>query len=145
MLYFEDMEKGRRLSLGSKTVTRGEIVRFAREFDPQGFHLEEAGSPYGGIIASGWHTCAIVQRLAVDGFVRDIASQGSPGIDSIRWLKPVRPDDRLDVSVEITDAIPSRSRSDRGTIKVRYTVTNQRGETVVVIEGAGLIGCRPAS
>jgi acyl dehydratase len=144
VLYFEDMEKGRRLSLGSRTLTRDEIVRFAREFDPQHFHLEDDGSPYGGIIASGWHTCAIVQRLAVDGFVRDIASQGSPGIDSIRWLKPVRPGDRLDVSVEITDAVPSRSRPDRGTITVRYTVTNQRGETVLVFEGAGLIGRRPA-
>ncbi len=148
MLYFEDFKAGTVHELGGRKVTREEIIAFAREFDPQPFHLdEEAGrrTPFGGIIASGWHTAAIVQRLVVDGFVNSSASLGSPGVDELRWLKPVRPGDELKVRFEVTETIPSKSKADRGTIKVSYTVENQKGEVVLTMKAAGLIGRRPSS
>jgi acyl dehydratase len=146
--YFEDFKAGMVHELGGRVVTLDEIVRFAREFDPQPFHLDEAAAkrtPYGGIIASGWHTAAIVQRLVVDAFVNSSASLGSPGVDELRWLKPVRPGDSLRVKSEITDTIPSKTKTDRGTIKVIYTVMNQKDEVVLTMKAAGLIGRRPAS
>lgn len=148
MLYFEDFESGMTAELGGRAVTKDEIVAFAREFDPQPFHVDEEAakrSPYGGIIASGWHTCALVQQLVVQGFVNGSASLGSPGVDEIRWLKPVRPGDTLALRFEVTETIPSRSRQDRGTIKVSYTLTNQRGEVVLTMKATGLIACRPRS
>lgn len=133
--------------LGGRRITREEIVAFARDFDPQPFHLDDEAArrtPFGGLIASGWHTAAIVQRLVVDGFVNKSASLGSPGVDEIRWLKPVRPGDELKVRFEVTETIPSRSKPDRGTIKVSYSVENQKGEVVMTMRAAGLIGKRPA-
>jgi acyl dehydratase len=146
--YFEDFQAGIVHELGGRRVTRDEIVAFAREFDPQPFHLDEEAArktPFGGLIASGWHTAAIVQRLVVDGFVNGSASLGSPGVDELRWLKPVRPGDELRVTFEVTEAIPSRSKPDRGTIKVSYSVSNQKGEVVMTMKAAGLIGRRPGS
>ena len=148
MNYFEDFKAGMVHELGGRVVTLDEIVRFAREFDPQPFHLDEAAAkrtPFGGIIASGWHTAAIVQRLVVDAFVNTSASLGSPGVDELRWLKPVRPGDTLRVRSEVTEMIPSRTKTDRGTIKVTYTVTNQKDDVVMTMKAAGLIGRRPAS
>ena len=98
MLYFEDFPPGDVRESPPRAVTREEIVAFAREFDPQPFHLEENAarrSIYGGLLASGWHTCAIHMRLMWDTFLRDTASLGSPGVDEIRWVKPVRPGDTL--------------------------------------------------
>jgi acyl dehydratase len=146
MLYFEDFAAGSVRDLGSRTLTRDEIVAFAREFDPQPFHLDDEAAkktPFGGIVASGWHTCAIVQRLVVESFVKESASLGSPGVDEIRWLKPVRPGDTLRVRCEVLHVIPSSSKKDRGTIKILYTVTNQKDETVMTMKAAGLLGRRP--
>src|SRR5437870_3196748 len=110
-VYLEDFEKGSVIELrGRRTVTREEIIAFAREFDPQPFHLDEDAakrSPFGGLIASGWHTTAMVMRLIVDEFLApDSGSLGSPGADEIRWLKPVRPGDTLRLRVTVADVIP---------------------------------------
>jgi acyl dehydratase len=144
-LYFEDQAVGRRDDLGSKTVTREEIVAFAGQFDPQPFHLdEEAGkrTPYGGLIASGWHTCAILMRLLADNLLANAASMGAPGIDYVRWLKPVRPGDTLTLTSEVVDTKPSRSKP-YGFVTRRFQMTNQNGETVLTLQSPGMYAKRP--
>jgi acyl dehydratase len=144
---FEDIQVGDRYELGSVQVTRDEILDFARKFDPQPFHLdEEAGkrSHFGGLVASGWHTASMCMRLMVDGFMSKSLSQGSPGVDELRWLRPVRPGDTLTAVGEVLECTPSRSRLDRGSLRVRYTLTNQTGERVFSMIGIGLIGRRNA-
>ena len=98
MKYLEDFPIGVRRELGSKLVDEDEVIRFAREFDPQPFHIDKAAAAasfYGGVIASGWHTCSMTMRILVDAYLNDTAAMGSPGIDELRWLKPVRPGDTL--------------------------------------------------
>ena len=95
---------------------------------------------YGGLIASGWHTASMFMRLLVDGLVKDSASLGSPGIDELRWLKPVRPGDVLSGRSTVVEVVPSRSKPDRGHVKMRYEVTNQKGETVMTMVGRGMFG-----
>jgi acyl dehydratase len=117
--YFEDFEPGRTIPVGSRTVNQDEIIAFARQFDPQPFHVDPeaaAKSMFGGIIASGWHTCSMMMRMMVDGFLSEAASLGSPGVDEIRWLKPVRAGDTLAVTTTVLDARPSSSRPDRGVV-----------------------------
>jgi acyl dehydratase len=145
--YLEDFHPGEVIELGSRTVSAEEIIAFARQFDPQYFHVDPEraqASPYGGLIASGWHTAAIYMRLTVDGFVSLFAEgMGSPGIDGIRWLKPVRPGDTLKGRVTIVDVIPSKSRVDRGTIKTLGELLNQKGEVVMQMNAVGFFGRRP--
>lgn len=144
--YFEDFEVGRTIEVGSRTVTEEEIVAFARQFDPQPFHVDKAAaekSMYGGIIASGWHTCGMMMRLMVDGFLHEAASLGSPGVDEVRWLKPVRPGDTLTVTTTALEARPSASKPDRGVIYTLWRATNQHGELVATIKGMGMFGRRP--
>ena len=139
--YFEDLVVGGAYEYEGRAISREEIVAFAREFDPQPFHVdEEAGrkSVYGGLIASGWHTVALCMRMLVDGFVNESASLGSPGADEIRWLKPVRPGDTLHLRAECIETTSSRSRPDRGRGRFRYEVKNQRGEVVMTMIGMGL-------
>jgi acyl dehydratase len=146
MLYLEDFQPGAAREVGSRTLSKDEIVAFAREFDPQPFHVDEAAaraSPYGGLIASGWHTAAVCMRLAVDGLVGQAASLGSPGVDELRWLAPVRPGDTLTARIEVLEARPSKSKPDRGTIKVRYELLNQRREVVMTMVGYGIVLRRP--
>jgi acyl dehydratase len=146
MRYFEDLRVGEVRELGSHVITRDEIVAFARQFDPQPFHLDEAlaeKSIYGGLIASGWHTASLCMRLVVDSFAGQVASMGSPGVDELRWLKPVRPGDTLSLKTECIALTPSRSKPDRGTARFRYTLTNQRGEQVLSMVGLGMIGRQP--
>lgn len=146
-IYFEDLAAGQVRELGGRTLSRQEIVEFARQFDPQPFHLDEdraRESIYGGLIASGWHTVALCMRMLVDGFVNDSASLGSPGADEIRWLKPVRPGDTLTLRVTCVETRPSESRPDRGLARFRYEVTNQRGERVMTMLGMGLFRRRSA-
>jgi acyl dehydratase len=126
-------------------VTRDEIVDFAREFDPQPFHLDEVAagrSIYGGLLASGWHTCAIHMRLMWDTFLKDTASLGSPGIDEIRWVLPVRPGDTLRARFTVVEAIPSRSKPDRGIVRSVSEVFNQHGEVVMTLRGLGMFARR---
>ena len=145
--YLEDFRPGEAIDLGTTTVDRDEILEFARRYDPQPFHVDEEAarhSIYGGLIASGWHTAAMVMRVVVDGLVEGTVTMGSPGIDEIRWLKPVRPGDTLSVKAHILDVVPSRSKVDRGHIRSRYEVSNQKGETVMTMIGLGIYGRRPS-
>jgi acyl dehydratase len=134
LLHWEDFHPGQTFDLGSYDVPLEEIVAFARQYDPQGFHVDEEqakASPFGGIVASGWHTGAISQRLLVEQLLLRTACQGSPGVDELRFLKPVRPDDVLRGRLTIVETRPSSRRPDRGTVTTRYELENQRGEVVL--------------
>ncbi len=147
MRYFEDFAPGQVLELGSRTISRESMLAFAREFDPQPFHVDEEAarrSIYGGLLASGWHTCSLWMRILCDGLLTDTASLGSPGIDELRWLKPVRPGDTLSVRMTILEAIPSRSKPDRGLLRSLTEMRNQHGEVVLTARGLSLLGRRPA-
>ncbi|MGQ0502272.1 MAG: MaoC family dehydratase [Panacagrimonas sp.] len=147
LLYFEDFHAGQTIELGSHTFTQGEIIDFARQFDPQPFHLdEEAGrkSHFGGLVASGWHTCSTLMRLLVDGLLLNTSGLGSPGVDKIRWIKPVRPGDSLRGTLNVLETIPSTSKPDRGVVRSEYFGTNQHGEVVVTMNTIAMYGRRPA-
>jgi acyl dehydratase len=140
-IHFEDFQVGAVHHLGAHTFTREEIVGFARRYDPQPFHLDEDAardSIYGGLIASGWQTGSVCFRLAVDALIGEAASLGSPGIDELRWLAPVRPGDTITARAEVLEARPSRSKPDRGIVRIRYDAHNQRGEHVFSMIGPGL-------
>jgi acyl dehydratase len=146
MRYMEDFTPGEVIELGSKTVSEEEILTFAREFDPQPFHIDPErarDSIYGGLIASGWHTIAIFMRLAVDGLFNDTISMGSPGVNEVRWLRPVRPGDTLRARLTVTEVTPSRSRPDRGTMHSLAEVFNGQDERVLSMDVLGIIGRRP--
>ncbi|MBU8897724.1 acyl dehydratase [Corallococcus sp. H22C18031201] len=146
MRYFEDFEVGEVSECGPHVVTREEILAFAKQFDPQPFHVDDEAarqSIFGGIIASGWHTAAICHRLVVEGLLGKAASMGSPGVDELRWLKPVRPGDALSVRVELLEKQPSRSKADRGSFKFRFQVSNQKGEVVMTEIANALFARRP--
>lgn len=148
MLYFEDFRVGEVREFGSYTFTEEDMVAFARRYDPQPFHVDpEAArrSIYGGLIASGWQTAAVTFRLAVDGLIGEVASMGSPGVEDLRWLRPVRPGDTLRVRVEVLDARPSQSRPQLGIVRLRYEALNQRGEPVLTMVGAGFIARRTSA
>ncbi|AEI76368.1 acyl dehydratase [Cupriavidus necator N-1] len=147
MLYFEDFEVGSRRELGSYLVTEEEILAFARQYDPQPFHIDKeaaARSIYGGVISSGWMTCSIMMRLLVLSSTGKSASMGSPGVDEIRWLKPVYAGDTLSVVLNVLDTRPSQSKPDRGVVHTQWEATNQRGELVCTVKGMGMYGRRPA-
>lgn len=148
-IYWEDLEAGSVRELGTTTVTAEEIKAFASQFDPQPFHLdEEAGrnSLFGGLCASGWHTCALVMRLTVDNMLRHSSSLGSPGLDSLKWLKPVYPGDVLSLKHTILESRALRKRPDTGLVRSRWDVSNQKGEPVLQMEGYGFFRRRvPAS
>ncbi len=145
-VFLEDFVAGEVIELGSRSVSREEIVEFARRYDPQPFHIDETAakaSIFGGLIASGWHTASMFMRLFVDRVLGGGASLGSPGIDEIRWPKPVRPDDTLKARVTVLEVVPSRSKPDRGHIRVRYEVFNQSGEMVMTMIGVSIYRRRP--
>jgi acyl dehydratase len=145
--WFEDYAAGQVYELGPVVMDEAEILDFGRRFDPQPFHTDPAigmASPFGGLAASGWHVCAVMMRLLVDGLISRAASLGSPGMEQIRWVKPVRPGDALKCRLKITSARRSRSRPDRGIISMDITVVNQRSEVVMTCSGAGLYRTRPA-
>ena len=146
-LYWEDFPPGDVMEMGSHTFTEAEIIAFARQFDPQPFHVDpEAAraSYFKGLIASGWHTCSIAMRLMVDKYVGRSASLGSPGLDNIRWLAPVRAGDTIRYRRTITAARPSESKPGVGLVHSRWEAVNQRGELVMTMEGWGMFGRRPA-
>ena len=147
MLYLDDFEPGQTIELGSRSVTKDEIIAFAEQFDPQPFHIDESAAAetiYGGLIASGWHTVCLFMRLLVDGLLSNAASMGSPGVDEVRWLKPVRPGDVLSAKGVVHEVIPSRSKPDRGILRTTYEMYNQRGEQVLSMKGVGMFGRRQA-
>jgi acyl dehydratase len=143
--YFEDLTVGAKLSLGKYTFEREEVLEFAGKYDPQPFHVDEqaaGASIFGGLIASGWHTCAVMMKLLVAQVLHDSSSMGSPGIDEIRWLKPVRVGDTLEVFLVIEGARASKSKADRGLIVMRWDGYNQDGEQVVYVRSKLLMGRR---
>ena len=144
--YFEDFTAGQTLELGAFSLTEEEIIEFARKFDPQPMHTDpEAAraSIYGGLIASGWHTAVCYMRLVVDGVLQGTESLGSPGLDNLHWLKPVRPGDTVRASFHILEARPSNSRPDWGIVRSRGELVNQAGEMVMTAEAVNFFGRRP--
>ena len=144
--YFEDFHPGQEIDLGQRSVSEEEIIAFATQFDPQPFHVDRAAaeaSIYGGVIASGWHTCSMMMRMVVDGLMNASASMGSPGLESVRWLLPVRAGDTLSVRYLTQQVKASASKPDRGVVWSKWIATNQRGEPVCTIEGMGMFGRKP--
>lgn len=139
--YWEDLAPGSVRELGSVTVSAEEIKAFAGQFDPQPFHVDEAAgrrSIFGNLCASGWHTCALAMKLTVENFLNEAASMGSPGLESLRWLKPVYPGDTLTLKHTIVESRPLRKRLDTGLVRSVWEMANQNGETVMQMEGYGM-------
>jgi acyl dehydratase len=139
--YWEDFPVGQTVELGGYEMKRDEIIAFARQFDPQPFHVDEEAAKasfFGGLIASGWHTCSIAMRLMCDAYLSESASLGSPGVENIRWLKPVRPGDTLRVTRTCVESRPSSKNPDLGIVKSRWDAYNQHDETVMTMEGISM-------
>jgi acyl dehydratase len=146
--WWEDFEVGKQLLTHTVEVTREEIVDFARRYDPQRFHVDEEAARrtmFGGLIASGWMTASLSMRLMCDAYLLDSASLGSPGLDELKWLKPVRPGDRLRVRTTVLEARPMESRPEVGLAKSRMETLNQRDEVVLRMEGWGMYRRRPST
>jgi acyl dehydratase len=138
MFRFEDFTAGMVVPLGERRLGRDEIVAFARRWDPQPFHLDEdaaAASLLGGLAASGWHTAAVLMRLFVDGLLSKSASLGSPGIDTLRWLKPVRPGTVLSATLTVLETRASNSRPTVGLVGARFDVVDDAGDPVMTMTG----------
>lgn len=147
MKYLEDFAVGQVMEFPPRTVSEDEIIAFARDYDPQPFHLDKEAakqSLFGGLCASGWHTASMMMRMLVDHMIGKYASMGSPGIDQLRWVKPVFPGDTLHLRGEVLEVKFSQSKPDRGVITTRYEMTNQKGETVLTMQGKGMYARRPA-
>ena len=148
MLFFEDLEPGTTASFGHYEVTRAEVIEFATKYDPQPFHLSDeaaAQTHFGRISASGWHTCAMIMRMLVDNMTaRKQAGLGSPGLDELRWLRPVYPGDTLRLETELIDKTPSRSRPEMGSFRSAVRVFNQDDVLVATMKSIGLIRVRGA-
>ncbi|MCY0148024.1 MaoC family dehydratase [Hoeflea sp. G2-23] len=146
LLYFEDMSPGTIFPLGPKDVTADEIIAFAMEFDPQPMHIDaEAGaaSILGGLAASGWHTCAMMMRMMADSYLLRTAAEGAPGIDHVRWRKPVLAGDVLSGETRVLEARESRSRPGIGIVSLRHELRNQIGDTVIESENPVMVRLRP--
>ncbi|HVZ72970.1 MAG TPA: MaoC family dehydratase [Polyangia bacterium] len=145
--YFEDFAVGQKFRSGTATVTAEEIKAFAKQFDPQPFHLDEAAADasfFGGLAASGWHTAGIVMRLTVESDVRPAGGTIGAGVENLRWPRPVRPGDVIRVEAEVIEVRASRSRPDIGIVKMRSVATNQAGEPVQLSEPALVVLRRPS-
>lgn len=146
MKYLEDFAVGQVIEFPPRTVSEDEIIAFARDYDPQPFHLDKEAarqSLFGGLCASGWHTAGMMMRMLVDHMIGKYASMGSPGVDQLRWVRPVFPGDTLHLRGEILEVKPSRSKPDRGVITSRYEMKNQKGETVLTMQAKGMYARRP--
>lgn len=146
--YFEDYTPGLTVDCGTFTLSEEEIISFAKEYDPQPFHVDPAAAaagPVGGLIASGWHTTSMMMRLLVEKFISGTTGLGAAGIDEIRWPRPVRPGDTLRVRAEVTDARRSRSKPDRGIVTSFMEITNQHGETVMTMKATNFFLTREAA
>jgi acyl dehydratase len=143
--YFEDYLPGASAEFGSVKVEEADIIEFAKRYDPQEFHIDPAAAahgPFGGLIASGWHTGALMMRMLVDNYLSKVSSLGSPGIDELRWLRPVRPGDMLHLRATVLETKRSRSKPDRGMVRTLTEVLNQNGEVVMSVKAMTLIRCR---
>ena len=147
-LYWEDFPAGHSMAFGAYPVTKEAVLDFAQRYDPQPFHVDEAAardSLFGGLCASGWHTCAMAMRMMCDEYLLEAASLGSPGIDELRWLKPVFPGDTLGMRMEVLQARPMASRPQVGLVQTRWELHNQHGEPVMTMQGWGMFRRRPAA
>jgi acyl dehydratase len=139
--YWEDFKVGDTAPIGERVVDKDEVIAFGKAYDPQPFHVDEDAakqSVFGGLIASGWHTVGMVMRMTVDSYLRDSASLGSPGVDSVRWLKPVHPGDTIRATRKVVETRASKSRPDMGVVKTQWEVFNQDGDLVMTMEGYGM-------
>ena len=139
--YWEDLHPGMSLELGTVTPSAEDIKHFAEQFDPQPFHVDEGAgrrSIYGNLCASGWHTCALAMKLTVENFLNESSSMGSPGLESLRWLKPVYPGDTLRLRQTFVESRPLRKRTDMGLVRSSWEMFNQNGEKVMHMEGYGM-------
>jgi acyl dehydratase len=146
--YWEDLTVGSKRELGSVQPTKEEILVFATQFDPQPFHVDEEAardSIFGGLCASGWHTCAMAMRLMVDNFLTQAASLGSPGLESLKWLKPVFPGDTLTLYHTILESRAMGKRADVGLVRTAWEMVNQHGDRVLYMDGYGMFRRRHAA
>jgi acyl dehydratase len=144
--YFEDYRPGLVVTAGPVGVSEIEIVDFARRYDPQPMHTDPAAAKagqFGGLIASGWHTAALMMRLVATEFLSPESGLASPGIDELRWLKPVRPGDSLTMRATVIEARPSRSKPDQGVVRSLGEILNQNGEIVMTLKPISIIRRRP--
>jgi acyl dehydratase len=147
-LYWEDFRAGDVLAMGSHTFGEEEIIAFARQYDPQRFHIDPVAAKdsfFKGLIASGWHTVVIAMRLTVQSYLTRSASLGSPGVENVRWLAPVRPGDTISYRRVVLEARPSESKPGVGLVRSRVEAHNQSGQVVMTFEGWGMFGRRPAA
>lgn len=145
--WFEDFPEGSVREFGAVTISKDEILEFAGKYDPQPFHVDEEAarrSPFRGLVASGWHTCALAMRMACDAFLLDTATAGSPGMENVRWVKPVRPGDTLRVRLRVVEARPMKSRPNLGLVRQAFEVLNQQGDVVLTMEGTTMMFRRGA-
>lgn len=143
--YFEDYAVGDIFEFGDRLVTADEIVAFAREYDPQPFHLDDAAgrqTHFGGLVASGWQTAGFMMRMLVDNMLSPETSLGSPGLDELRWVRPVRPGDRLRVRATVLETKRSRSRPEMGTFRQLTEVLNHKDEVVMTVTSVGMVRVR---
>ena len=143
--WFEDYVPGSVYEFGRYLVGEDELVDFARRYDPQPFHIDAeaaAKSHFGGIVASGWHTCAMLMRMMVDDYISAVAGMGSPGVEAVRWLKPVRPGDVLRARATISEVRRSQSKPDRGIVRSLIETLNQDDTVVMTLETVGMVACR---
>lgn len=144
--YFEDFKVEDVIELGSISASAEEIIAFAKQYDPQPFHIDREQakhSAFGTLVASGWHTTALFMRLLVDGLLNDTISMGSPGVDEVRWRKPVHPDEKLYGRLTVIESTPSKSRPNMGIIRSLCELTNSEGEVVMSLKGLHFFGRRP--
>jgi len=141
LIYFEDLEIGQKIKLGSINVSKKEIISFAKKFDPQPFHTNESKakeSIFGGLCASGWHTCSLFMRILYDGFLINSAALGSPGMDEIRWLRPLRPGETITGIGEVIKKTPSKSKPKIGSLIINYKVFNKNNELIMTLIGISI-------
>ena len=143
--YFEHYIPGSVFEFGEIEVKESDVIEFAKQFDPQDFHVDPAAALQGafdGLIASGWHTAGLMMRLYVDHYLSSVASLASPGVDELRWTRPVRPGDKLGIRVTVLSAARSRTKPDRGMVRSLIEVLNQRAEVVMRVTAMNLLRCK---
>ncbi|MCP4298347.1 MAG: MaoC family dehydratase [Proteobacteria bacterium] len=143
--YFEDYQKGAVYEFGPIKMEKSRIIDFAKEFDPQPIHVDEefaTNGQYKGLISSGWHTGSVMMRLYADNYLSPVSSLGSPGVDELRWLLPVRPGDMLSTRISILEAKLSKSKPDRGVVTSFIEVLNQNNEIVMTMTAANFVLCQ---
>jgi acyl dehydratase len=147
-LHWEDFSPGQVTECGSRLITRAEIIAFAAEYDPQPMHLDEAAARatlFGGLVASGWHSCCLLIRMLSDDFLANASFLGSPGLEEVKWLAPIRPGERISARAIVLETRPSRSRPDIGFVKFRFELVNAANEPVMTMILSPMFGRRAAA